>query len=48
MTLLVVEVNQEKRICCDFNGCNHSVYKRIHIVCFEDEHYECLGLTCYK
>ncbi len=46
--LMVVEVSKDKRIRCDYESCNHGVYKRIHVVYFEDGHYECLGSSCYK
>lgn len=46
--LMVVEVSKDKRIRCDYKNCNHGVYKRIHVIYFEDGHYECLGSSCYK
>ena len=46
--LAIVEVAKEKRVRCQHEHCNHTVYKRIHIVRLADGVISCVGQTCYK
>ena len=46
--VMLVEVAKDQRIRCDFEGCNYSVYRRIHVLKFPDGSYQCLGSGCFK
>lgn len=45
--LTVVEVSKDERVKCQAIGCNHSVYKRIHVI-EENNTISVLGSECYK
>jgi hypothetical protein len=45
--LAVVEVAREDRVLCMAPGCNHSVFRRIHVV-FEDGRITVVGSECFK
>lgn len=46
--LVIVEVDKERRVRCQHEGCKHRVYKRIHIVRLAESVISCVGQTCYK
>ena len=44
----VVEVEHEDRVQCQCNGCGHVVFKRVHLMVWEDGRIECWGSDCFK
>jgi len=45
--LAVVEVSREDRVRCQASGCNHGVFRRIHVV-LESEKISVYGSECFK
>ncbi|MDO8988040.1 MAG: hypothetical protein Q7U91_00235 [Sideroxyarcus sp.] len=45
--LAIVEVPKSDRVICQAPGCNHPVYKRIHVV-KRDDALQVLGSECFK
>ena len=43
----VVEVDHDKRVRCQADGCGHSVYARIHVV-LVDGQFQVLGGSCFQ
>lgn len=44
--LSIVEVSHANRIRCQADGCDHSVFKRIHVV-LDNGKFHVLGSQCY-
>ncbi len=45
--LAIVRVAHDKRVRCQAEGCNHSVFQRIHVV-REDSGVHVYGSECFK
>lgn len=45
--LAIIEVPKEDRVLCQFKGCNHPIYKRVHVVEI-NEQLLVIGSTCYS
>ena len=46
--VMLVEVQRDQRVRCDYLDCKHSVYRRIHILKYPDGRNQCLGSGCFK
>ena len=44
--LAIVTTDEDNRIRCQHNGCNHPVYKAIHVV-LDDAKLKVIGSTCF-
>ena len=44
--LAIVTTDEDNRIRCQHNGCNHPVYKAIHVV-MDDAQLKVIGSTCF-
>ena len=45
--MAIVEVDKAERVYCAQPGCNHTVYKAIHVV-KEEDNVLVLGSTCFQ
>jgi len=46
--VMLVEVEKNQRVRCDYPDCKHSVYRRIHVLRYPDASYKCIGSGCFK
>ena len=44
----IVEVDRANRVQCQCNGCGQAVFKRVHLIVWEDGRIECWGSECFK